>query len=208
MCWLLTPKTLKNHQTLSAFSDQKIPNPMKLLIPIVLASALLSSCGTSYRERNAPWAKAIEQEVKKMGTANWIVVAEPAFPSLSRKGVTTITTPAGTATALDVVLQSRDSQGHAKPYVYVTRESKMLSERYAPGVNGFNKRLKEVLRGREARELDSAALELLVKDAQKNYRILVIKSQTTLPYTSVFIELDTGYWDGEAETALRKQLKR
>jgi hypothetical protein len=38
------------------------------------------------------------------------------------------------------------------------------------------------------------------------FRILIIKTELTIPYTSVFLELDCGYWDGEAEKQLREAI--
>jgi len=34
--------------------------------------------------------------------------------------------------------------------------------------------------------------------------VLVIKTDMTIPYTSVFFELDCGYWDSDAEKRLRE----
>jgi hypothetical protein len=39
------------------------------------------------------------------------------------------------------------------------------------------------------------------------FSILIIKSTMTIPYTSVFIELDCGYWDGEREATLRAAIQ-
>lgn len=37
--------------------------------------------------------------------------------------------------------------------------------------------------------------------------MLVIKTKTSLPYSNIYIELDSGYWNSESETALRKSLE-
>ena len=39
--------------------------------------------------------------------------------------------------------------------------------------------------------------------AGAKFRVLVIKTNLALPYTSVFIEFDCAYWSGEAEQRLR-----
>jgi hypothetical protein len=36
--------------------------------------------------------------------------------------------------------------------------------------------------------------------------VLILKTDLTLPYTSVFIELDCGYWGPEKEQALRAMM--
>ena len=37
--------------------------------------------------------------------------------------------------------------------------------------------------------------------------VLVIKTKTSLPYSNIYIELDSGYWNSESETVLRKSLE-
>ena len=39
--------------------------------------------------------------------------------------------------------------------------------------------------------------------AGRAFRVLLLKTTLALPYTSVFVELDCGYWSAEAEAALR-----
>ncbi|MHB1306661.1 MAG: hypothetical protein ACYC23_06230, partial [Limisphaerales bacterium] len=43
-------------------------------------------------------------------------------------------------------------------------------------------------------------------EAGKTFHVLILKTRMTLPYTSVFLELDCGYWSPEAEKALRDAL--
>jgi hypothetical protein len=47
----------------------------------------------------------------------------------------------------------------------------------------------------------------MLNDASKTYRVLVIKTRSALPYTSVFMELGSGYWDAESESALREVIE-
>jgi hypothetical protein len=35
------------------------------------------------------------------------------------------------------------------------------------------------------------------------FNVLLLKTNLTIPYTSVFIQLDCGYWDAEKEKRLR-----
>jgi hypothetical protein len=46
-------------------------------------------------------------------------------------------------------------------------------------------------------ELDAAA---------KLFNVLIIKTDLAIPYTSVFFQLECGYWNGEAEKNLRAKL--
>ena len=40
------------------------------------------------------------------------------------------------------------------------------------------------------------------------FDVLVIRTTTALPYSSVFLELRPGYWDGESEQRLRTEMQR
>jgi hypothetical protein len=42
--------------------------------------------------------------------------------------------------------------------------------------------------------------------AGQTFRVLVIKTKMTIPYASVFFELDCAYWNAEAEHRLRSAL--
>jgi hypothetical protein len=39
------------------------------------------------------------------------------------------------------------------------------------------------------------------------FRILIIKTDMTIPYTSVFFELDCSYWNATAEERLRQAMR-
>jgi hypothetical protein len=42
--------------------------------------------------------------------------------------------------------------------------------------------------------------------AGEKFRVLVLKTNLTVPYSSVFIELDCGYWTPAAEKRLREKM--
>ncbi len=180
----------------------------------LLSFLTLISCQNSHSAKAsitplAPeWLETVDQEVQKLGSFNWIIVAEPSFPALSRSGVTTITTPVTTTEALNGVLQSIDAHSHVRPRIHLSREADAVTEQDTPGINDYRSQLKKILDERETLTLTNNALNLLITDARKNYRILVIKTSTSLPYTSIFLELESGYWDGVSETALRKRMRR
>jgi hypothetical protein len=44
--------------------------------------------------------------------------------------------------------------------------------------------------------------------ASRAFHVLIIKTNMTLPYTSVFLQLDCGYWSDEAEQKLRARMAR
>ena len=56
-------------------------------------------------------------------------------------------------------------------------------------------------------EMDNRSLTLLAHSDASKYAVLVLKSKTALPYSSVFIELDSGYWDRDSEDRLRQEMR-
>lgn len=45
-------------------------------------------------------------------------------------------------------------------------------------------------------------------ETAKLYNILIIKTDFTVPYTTVFFQLDCAYWGPEDEADLREQMKQ
>jgi hypothetical protein len=46
----------------------------------------------------------------------------------------------------------------------------------------------------------------LLQDANRSFDVLVIRTPTALPYSSVFLELQPGYWDVDSESRLRDRI--
>lgn len=181
---------------------------------VLLIVALLTSCesvrstaGTP-RATEAPlWMEAIDTEIQTLGSFNWIVIADSTFPALATKDAHILVAPARIPFVLDTTIQSIESSGHVKPRIYATRESLELSERYAPGVKQYREAVKSALAGRKIIHLPSRSIDRLLVDAGSQYRILIIKTESTLPYSSIYLELESGYWDSQSETALRKHME-
>ena len=72
----------------------------------------------------------------------------------------------------------------------------------------MRQRIAESLHGHEPTELDQQSLITLLESANQSYDVLVIRTPTALPYTSVFLELQPGYWDAESEDRLRERIRR
>lgn len=154
-----------------------------------------------------PWKNTIRHELAYLGARNWVVVAEAAFPIQSRRGLRVIQIDADIPDLVDGIEQVIEEKHHVKPRIYVTSEIGNVAYDYAPGVKNYRKQLEVALHGRETLSLDNTMLMRMLNDTTKTYRVLVIKSRTALPYSSVFMELGSGYWDSESESALRKSME-
>ena len=54
-----------------------------------------------------------------------------------------------------------------------------------------------------------AAEQIIAKldEAGKTFKVLLIKTPLTKPYTSVFFQLECGYWNADSEKQLRDAMK-
>ncbi|MGE9268636.1 MAG: hypothetical protein ACQKBY_11105 [Verrucomicrobiales bacterium] len=192
----------------------RIPN--LLLHSLWFSFALISSCASERLERDRvsaapaprPWADAVRREVDSMGYGNWIVVAEASFPVHSRRGVRTLVVDGEIPDILDEVVTSLDYSDSVKPFFTTAKELPFVSNDRAPGMDLFRAQLKEALHGHGTREMDYRSLGLLLESESKKFAVLVLKSKTALPYSSVFIELHSNYWDLENERAMRDRMEK
>lgn len=174
---------------------------------LALGAALLSlGCGDM--PSGANWQAAVNRQTGQLGYRNWIVIAEASFPAHSRPGTRQVAASVEIPEALDYVLKTLEQTENVRPQVYVTRELRAVENDFAPGIDDFRKRLQGALHGHETTELDQQSLLTLLADANRSFDVLVIRTTTALPYTSVFLELQPGYWDVDSETRLRERIER
>lgn len=153
-----------------------------------------------------PWKGAVQRQVAELGFRNWIVIAEASFPAYSRTGVHHISANAEIPETLAYVLESIDQTQHVKPNVYLTRELRSMSNDVAPGIDELRAKTQSAMIGIESTSLDQESLMSLLADANRSFEVLIIRTTSALPYSSVFIELQPGYWDAESEQQLRDRM--
>lgn len=170
--------------------------------------AVLTTACAWVQPSQSSWKGAVDHQVAQLGYRNWIVVAEASFPAHSRAGVRQVPAPVEIPEAVDYVLNALERTEHLRPRVYLTRELRSVENDFAPGVDVFRERILGSLHGHEVTELEQRSLLTLLEDANRSYDVLVIRTQTALPYTSVFLELQPGYWDADSESRLRDTIDR
>ena len=67
--------------------------------------------------------------------------------------------------------------------------------------------MEKILAGQPAQILPHEQIIGKLDEAGKTFKVLLIKTPLTLPYTSVFFQLECGYWNAAAEKELRDALK-
>jgi aspartate/tyrosine/aromatic aminotransferase len=170
------------------------------LLP-VLAHAQTSTPDTGHLK---DWRVRLSQQLQLMGHRNWIAVVDSAYPLQTSPGVETIAT--------------NDDQLEV---VFTDAELKLVPESDAKGVTVYREALGKLLGTAESgtaksstaapEKIEAQSLpheEIISKldEAGKTFHILVLKTTLTIPYTSVFIRLDCGYWSADAEKRLREAM--
>ena len=153
------------------------------------------------------WQRRVKDELPRMGHRNWIVVVDSAYPLQSCAGVETIETGEDQLRVLDYVLGLVKNSSHVRPIVHTDAELQFVPESDAPGVEQYRQELKTRLAGLPADSVLHQALIDRLNELGKSFRVLILKTNMTIPYTSVFLQLDCRYWSAESEARLRIAMK-
>ena len=188
---------------------------MRLFLSLFLLSLMalgLSSCSGGVKERNTQQQyqqldPGLVREVQALGNRNWIVIADQSFPNHSRRGVRTLMADKEIPEVISGVLDVIDIQQHVTPIFYRTRQLSEMTNETTPGIDAYRKALTQSLRGYKMRDFQSRYLNAILEEDSKTFAVLVIKTKTELPFSSIFIELDSGYWDPNAERELRAKMQ-
>jgi predicted nucleic acid-binding protein len=96
------------------------------------------------------------------------------------------------------------SSVHVKAVEYTDQEIEFVDER--DRVTAYRDWLRHSLKN--VRVLPHEEIISKLDRAGQTFRVFVMKSNMTIPYTSVSIELDCAYWNADAERHLRSVLKK
>jgi hypothetical protein len=153
------------------------------------------------------WELKLNRTLPVFGHRNWIVVADAAYPAQSNPGIETLVANTSHVHAVSTLLEHIAACEHIRANVYMDRELDFIAESDAPGITECRRELSTVLDGANIRRLPHEQIIAKLDQCARLFRILIIKTDLTLPYTSVFFELDCGYWSAEAESRLRKAMQ-
>jgi L-fucose mutarotase/ribose pyranase (RbsD/FucU family) len=154
----------------------------------------------------AKWEKILDERLPFFGHRNWIVVADAAYPAQSSQGIETIVSGVSQQVAIKTVLARLRACKHVRPVVHVDRELALVDEKDAPGTDSYRNWLKGALKGLSVTMTPHDEIISKLDHAARMFSVLIVKSNMTIPYTSVFIELDCGYWNADSEARLRSRI--
>ena len=152
------------------------------------------------------WELQLHAILPLFGHRNWIVVADSAYPAQSKPGIETLAADADQIHVVRMVRDAISASRHVRANLYADRELGFVEEIDAPGIVEYRQQLDGVLQGACVTYLPHEQIIQKLDQSAQAYRILIVKTDMTIPYTSVFFELDCGYWNAGAEERLRQAI--
>jgi L-fucose mutarotase/ribose pyranase (RbsD/FucU family) len=153
------------------------------------------------------WRAELSESLPILGHRNFIVIADSAYPQQSNPGIKTIYTGEKQIDVVKEVLTVIENAAHVNGTIYVDKELGFVPEKNAKGIDDYRNALDKVLKGRIVQRLPHMDIIKKLDASGELFNVLILKTDLTLPYTSVFIELGAGYWNEKSENELRESMK-
>lgn len=150
------------------------------------------------------WQDKVAEAGKSFGHRNWIVVGDAAMPVSSSPGYEVVLAEEPLPDVLAFVLKSLGNQ--VKPIAWLDAELELVEEPAAKGAEAAKKAIAAGLQGVETRTAPHDEILARLDQTSRAFKVLMVKSTLQVPYTSVFLELDCGYWCADREAALRRRM--
>ncbi|MGA2572420.1 MAG: RbsD/FucU domain-containing protein [Terracidiphilus sp.] len=158
------------------------------------------------RTSTPDWELRLNALLPLFGHRNWIVVADSAYPAQSKPGIETVVSGAGHIEVAQKVLDSIAASKHLRPKIYLDHELEFVAESEAPGVSRCRDQLAALLKSVKLTTMPHEQIIDKLDQTAQIFRVLIIKTDLRIPYTSVFFELGCGYWSTDAERRLRRAI--
>ncbi len=171
----------------------------------LVSLAVLTGCTTV--KPKTDWRTQLREQLPVLGHRNFIVIADSAYPAQSNPGIRTIYTGESQLATTREVLAAVEAAPHVHPIVYLDAELASVPESEATGIQSYREAIQKLLAGKNVKRLPHMEIIRKLDESAKLFNVLILKTDLTLPYTSVFIELDCGYWNAESEKRLREKLE-
>ncbi len=158
----------------------------------------------SGNESRAGWRDHLADRLPSLGHRNWICVVDAAYPEQTAAGIEMVPTGCDHIKVVNAVLEAVGFAQHIRAIVYLDSELKYLEENAAPGIDALRTQLDVSLEDAEVVSMPHEDIIRMLDQAGQEFHVLILKSNLTLPYTSLFLQLECGYWDEKSEKALRQ----
>lgn len=192
---------------------EKQAKKMKQILSLILIVLLSISCKFQVKtaEEEAgevqDWKTEIANTVQRFGHRNWIVVADGAYPEQSNPAIKTIAVDANQLEVVTYVNELVAKASHVDANIFVDKEMAFVAVEDAPGIEQYRTELTRLLKGKNVKTQLHEAIISELDTSAKLFNVLIIKTDLAIPYTSVFFQLECGYWNATAEEKLRNAMK-
>lgn len=182
----------------------------KIMSVFVIMVTLLSCSKPVHEEPNSmkkavsqDWKSEVESTLQLFGHRNWIVIADAAYPQQSNPAIKTLVVNSDQLEVIEFVNESIEKAKHVNATIFIDKEMEFVPEKAAEGIENYRAKLENLLDGKPVQAMLHDAIIQKIDSSAKLFNVLIIKTDLAIPYTSVFFELECGYWDGEDEENLR-----
>ena len=151
------------------------------------------------------WRARFAELLPVYGHRNWILIADSAYPAQVGAIEVLATGEEHLAIVREVMGPLRES-AHVRPVVRLDAELQYVTDDLVPGADGLRHELVSLLHDLQPEWMLHANLIELVGETAQKFPVLVIKTTGTVPYSSVFVELDCGYWSRAQEEEMRRRM--
>jgi hypothetical protein len=128
-----------------------------------------------------------------------------AYPLQTQPGIKTLYADESYPEILSFVYAEIEKAPHIKAAIYQDKELSYVDEKDAAGINALREQMKTLL-GDRLIPLPHEELINRLDEVSRKFRVIILKSNLTIPYTSTFFELDCKYWDSAKEETLQTQM--
>ncbi len=174
-----------------------------VFLSIAFAAANISA---AQPDASTGWKAKVAESMPLLGHRNWILVVDSAYPLQSSPGVETVETNGNLIDVVQSVLKTVNGSIHVRPDIYMDAELPFVPDDDAPGASAYRAQIAKALRGYT---IESVLHDKIIADIGATggqFHVLVLKTNMTIPYSSVFIRLDCKYWSADAEKRMRKKM--
>ena len=152
------------------------------------------------------WKAKVTSAMPLLGHRNWILIVDSAYPLQVSPGIETVETGADQIDVVRAVLQSIQGSIHVRPDIIMDAELPYVPENEVKGVSAYRTQIGDLLHGQNIESLPHDKIIGEIDQAGKTFRVLILKTTMTIPYSSVFIRLNCKYWSTDAEKDLREKM--
>jgi len=175
----------------------------------ILALIFLVACDnhkiTTNTASKEDWKVRFKDRLPLLGHRNWVLILDKAYPEQTAAGVETVYTNENLLDVLRYAKKEIDSSTHVNAEIFTDKELGFITPSQVANIASFRDSLNKIL-GSNTEVLPHDSVFHKIDAVTKLFKVLVLKTNETIPYSSVFIRLNCAYWDGNKEKVLRDSI--